>query len=85
MRKTSVSESEKSQKTFRVFPIAVFQLQAVAMRGSSPVTAAGPRGIFTRFPSCVPHLFGLNVGRLIAFCQEKTLQVGPDLRRFPNG
>ena len=30
----------------------------MALRGSSPVTAAGPRRICTRFPSSVPYYVG---------------------------
>jgi len=39
-------------------------------RGSSSVTAAGPRGFSTHFPSFVPRMFWENVGGTKRLCQE---------------
>ena len=41
------------------------------MQGSSPVTAAGPRGNFTRFPSSNSLIFVTNVGEGWNDCQLK--------------
>ena len=42
-------------------------------RGSSSVTAAGPRGNCTRFPSFIPRMFWENVGGTKRLCQEIAL------------
>ena len=42
-------------------------------RGSSSVTAAGPRGSCTRFPSFIPRMFWENVGGTKPLCQEIAL------------
>jgi hypothetical protein len=44
-------------------------------RGSSSVTAAGPRGNCTRFPSFIPHMFWENVGGTNQLCQESLLPI----------
>lgn len=42
-------------------------------RSSSSVTAAGPRGNCTRFPSFIPRMFWENVGGTKRLCQEIAL------------